>query len=63
MCDAGTPGINDPGQELVAAAACEGVEVVAIPGPSALTAAIAVSGVPISGVPTPRISGEGFVYL
>ena len=58
VCDAGTPGVNDPGQELVSAAACQGVEVVAIPGASALTAAIAVSGVPISGV-----QEDGFVYL
>ena len=58
VCDAGTPGVNDPGQELVSAAACQGIEVVAIPGASALTAAIAVSGVPISGVQV-----DGFVYL
>jgi 16S rRNA (cytidine1402-2'-O)-methyltransferase len=58
VCDAGTPAVNDPGQELVSAAACQGIEVVAIPGASALTAAIAVSGIPISGG-----LGDGFVYL
>lgn len=45
VCDAGTPAINDPGQELVSAAVRNGVEVAVIPGASALTAAIAVSGI------------------
>ena len=45
VSDAGTPTINDPGQELVAAAASAGFEVVALPGASALTAAISVSGI------------------
>ena len=48
VCDAGTPGINDPGWELVAAALDAGVEVVPIPGPSAVTSAISVSGRPVS---------------
>ena len=47
--DAGTPGINDPGAELVAAAAQEGHSVVPIPGASAVTSAIAVSGLNITG--------------
>ncbi len=54
VSDAGTPAINDPGQELVAAAASAGFKVVALPGASALTTAIAVAGVP---------SANGFVYL
>ena len=45
LTDAGTPVISDPGQELVWAAAAAGHEVVAIPGPSALTAALSVSGI------------------
>ena len=53
VSDAGTPTINDPGQQLVSAAASAGFEVVALPGPSALTTAIAVSGV----------RAEGFTYL
>ena len=53
VSDAGTPAINDPGQELVSAAASAGFEVVALPGASAVTTAIAVSGV----------RAEGFVYL
>jgi 16S rRNA (cytidine1402-2'-O)-methyltransferase len=46
VTDAGTPAISDPGTELVAATADEGHAVVAVPGPSAVTAALAVSGMP-----------------
>lgn len=46
VSDAGTPGISDPGQQLVAAARDAGVRVVPIPGPSAITAAISASGLP-----------------
>ena len=53
VSDAGTPGVNDPGQELVMAAASTGHDVIGIPGASAITTAIAVSG----------IAMEGFVYL
>ncbi len=44
VTDAGMPAVSDPGARLVAAAAAAGVEVLAIPGPSALTSAVAVSG-------------------
>jgi 16S rRNA (cytidine1402-2'-O)-methyltransferase len=44
VSDAGTPLISDPGQELVAAAAAAGREIVAIPGPSSLAAALSVAG-------------------
>jgi 16S rRNA (cytidine1402-2'-O)-methyltransferase len=44
VSDAGVPGVSDPGSALVRAAAARGLRVVAIPGPSALTAAIAASG-------------------
>ena len=44
VCDAGTPGVNDPGNDLVIAAADAGATIVPIPGPSAVTAALAVSG-------------------
>ncbi len=44
VSDAGTPAIADPGARLVAAAHREGVAVFAIPGPSALVAALSVSG-------------------
>ena len=47
VSDAGMPGINDPGYELVCAAVDAGVRVVPIPGAAAVTSAIAVSGLPI----------------
>lgn len=47
VSDAGMPGINDPGWELVAAALDAGFEVVPVPGPSAVTSAISVSGMPV----------------
>ena len=46
VSDAGTPGIRDPGRELVLAAVQQGVPVVPVPGPSAVTTALAVSGLP-----------------
>ena len=44
VSDAGTPGIADPGARLVASAREQGIRVVPIPGPSAVTAAVSVSG-------------------
>tara|TARA_B100001123_G_scaffold74287_1_gene83604 strand:+ start:11721 stop:12572 length:852 start_codon:yes stop_codon:yes gene_type:complete len=44
VTDAGTPGINDPGAELVSAAADKGIEIISIPGPSAVTSSISISG-------------------
>ena len=46
VSDAGMPGISDPGRELVAAAAALGARVESVPGPSAVTTALAVSGLP-----------------
>jgi 16S rRNA (cytidine1402-2'-O)-methyltransferase len=48
VSDAGTPLISDPGQDLVAAAAAAGYEVVPIPGPAAPIAALSVSGLATS---------------
>ncbi len=45
VSDAGTPGISDPGVRLVAAVREAGFQPVAIPGPSALTAALSIAGV------------------
>ncbi len=56
LTDAGMPAISDPGFPLVAAAAAAGVTVTAIPGPSAVLTALA-----LSGLPTDRFSFEGFV--
>lgn len=44
VCDAGTPGMNDPGGKVVEAVMEAGLKVEAIPGPSALTSAISVCG-------------------
>ena len=46
VTDAGAPGVSDPGARLVAAAAERGHPVASIPGPSAVTAALGVSGLP-----------------
>ncbi|MDO4690283.1 MAG: 16S rRNA (cytidine(1402)-2'-O)-methyltransferase [Fusobacterium sp.] len=56
VTDAGTPCISDPGYELVDEAHKEGIKVIAIPGASALTSAIS-----ISGVNTRRFAFEGFL--
>jgi 16S rRNA (cytidine1402-2'-O)-methyltransferase len=55
VTDAGTPAISDPGYRLVVAAAAAGLRVTALPGPSAVTTALAVSG-----LPTDRFCFEGF---
>jgi 16S rRNA (cytidine1402-2'-O)-methyltransferase len=62
ITDAGMPGVSDPGYRLVAAAAAAGLRVSVLPGPSAVTAALAVSGLPsdrfcFEGFP-PRRAGE-----
>jgi 16S rRNA (cytidine1402-2'-O)-methyltransferase len=46
VTDAGTPGISDPGEDLVKRAVQESIPLVPIPGPSALAAALSVSGLP-----------------
>ena len=56
--DAGTPAISDPGEDLVALCAQNGVEVVSIPGPCALITALSVSG-----LPTGRFTFEGFLPM
>jgi 16S rRNA (cytidine1402-2'-O)-methyltransferase len=56
VSDAGTPTISDPGYRLVRGAIEAGCRVVAIPGASAVTAALS-----IAGLPTDRFAFEGFV--
>lgn len=58
VTDAGTPAISDPGQDLVALCAQQGIDVIAIPGPCALITALAVSG-----QPTDRFTFEGFLPM
>ncbi len=47
VTDAGTPSISDPGLDLVSAAVSENIPVRPVPGPSAITTALAVSGLPV----------------
>src|SRR5215471_16794032 len=56
VTDAGMPSVSDPGYRLVVAAIAEGIEVTVLPGPSAVTAALAVSGLPVD-----RFCFEGFL--
>ena len=56
LSDAGMPTVSDPGFPLVQAAVEAGVDVTAIPGPSAVITALAVSG-----LPTDRFAFEGFL--
>jgi len=53
VTDGGTPGISDPGKELVQETRRAGIAVVPIPGPSALTCALSAAGLP----------GDSFVFL
>jgi 16S rRNA (cytidine1402-2'-O)-methyltransferase len=56
VTDAGMPSVSDPGYRLVAAAVEAGVAVTVVPGPSAVLAALAVSGLPVD-----RFCFEGFL--
>ena len=58
VTDAGMPAISDPGDELVARCAQQGIPVVTIPGPCALVTALAASG-----QPTGRFTFEGFLAM
>ena len=53
ITDAGMPSVSDPGAEVVALCRREGIDVESVPGPSAVTTAVALSGV----------KGAGFVFL
>ena len=58
VTDAGMPAISDPGEDLVRLCAEAGVEVVAVPGPTAALTALA-----LSGLPTGRFTFEGFLSV
>jgi 16S rRNA (cytidine1402-2'-O)-methyltransferase len=55
ITDAGMPGVSDPGYRLISAAVRAGVRVTVLPGPSAITTALV-----ISGLPSDRFAFEGF---
>ncbi len=56
VTDAGMPSVSDPGYRLVAAAAAAGLTITAVPGPSAVITALA-----LSGLPSDRFTFEGFL--
>ncbi|MFZ3089075.1 MAG: 16S rRNA (cytidine(1402)-2'-O)-methyltransferase [Nitrospirota bacterium] len=56
VCDAGTPGISDPGYYLIKRAIEENIKVVPVPGVSAV-----ITGLSVSGLPTDRFLFEGFL--
>lgn len=58
VTDAGMPAISDPGEELVRQCAQRGIQAVAVPGPSAVITALA-----LSGLPTGRFTFEGFLSM
>jgi 16S rRNA (cytidine1402-2'-O)-methyltransferase len=58
ITDAGMPCISDPGEDLVRLCAEKGIAIAAIPGPTALATALAVSG-----LPTGRFAFEGFLSV
>ncbi len=67
LTDAGTPGVSDPGARLVLAASKAGIEIVPIPGVSALTTAMMVAGLPTEplhfwGFLSPRPARRKRVY-
>jgi 16S rRNA (cytidine1402-2'-O)-methyltransferase len=56
VCDAGTPGVSDPGYYLIKRAIEENIKVVPVPGVSAV-----IAGLSVSGLPTDRFVFEGFL--
>ena len=58
VSDAGTPGISDPGEDLVRLAVSKGIPVTMVPGPAAV-----IAGIVLSGLPSGRFVFEGFLPM
>ncbi len=58
VSDAGTPGISDPGEDLVRLAVSKGIPVTMVPGPAAV-----IAGVVLAGLPAGRFAFEGFLPM
>ncbi len=58
VSDAGSPGISDPGEDLVRLAVEQGITVTMIPGPAAV-----ITGLVVSGLPSGRFAFEGFLPM
>ncbi len=58
VSDAGSPGISDPGEDLVKLAVKQGITVTMIPGPAAV-----ITGLVVSGLPSGRFAFEGFLPM
>lgn len=58
VSDAGTPGISDPGEDLVKLAVSKGILVTTVPGPAAV-----ITGIVLSGLPSGRFVFEGFLPI
>ncbi len=61
VSDAGTPGVSDPGARLVAAVRAGQLQVLAVPGPSSITAALSVAGADMGGADHPGFVFAGFL--
>lgn len=58
VSDAGSPGISDPGEDLVKLAVGQGITITMVPGPAAV-----ITGVVVSGLPSGRFAFEGFLPM
>lgn len=61
VSDAGTPGVSDPGARLVAAVRAGQLQVLPVPGPSSITAALSVAGADMGGADHPGFVFAGFL--
>ena len=61
VSDAGTPGVSDPGARLVGAVRAAQLQVLPVPGPSSITAALSVAGADMGGADHPGFVFAGFL--